>query len=78
MKKKDEILAELVGDAYRTVAVPQTCTTPDAKVSVLAAALDIFSRGSRYRQDALDIIQGCYPQYFKEEDVLTEQETDVL
>jgi len=65
-QNKTDLIAELVGDAYRHVPAPPTCTVPDSKVSVLAAALDIFSRNSKYREDAIEIIKGCYPGYFNE------------
>lgn len=67
MKKKEskqQLIAELVGDAYRELHSTASCTVPDTKVSVLAAALDVFSRGSKYRQDAIEIIKGCFPKYF--------------
>lgn len=62
---KGDFIAELVGDAYRHVHAPATCTIPNQKVSVLAAMVDILSRGTKYREDAIDIINGCYPDYFK-------------
>ena len=65
MKRKD-LIAELVGDAYAYVPATASATVPNQKVSVLAAALDAFSRNSKFRQDAIDIIKGCYPQYFEE------------
>ena len=66
-KKKQDIIAELVGDAYACSPPRADCTVPDSKVSVLAAALDVFSRRSKYRQDAIEIIQGCFPHYFREQ-----------
>ena len=66
-KARANLIAELVGDAYRYVPAPPTCTVPDSKVSVLAAALDVFSRNSKYRTDAVDIIKGWYPNYFRNE-----------
>ena len=56
-KKNLDILSEIVGDAY--------CDRAN-KLSVLSAALDFVTKGTRYREDALDIIRGCYPQYFED------------
>lgn len=63
-KNKGQLIAELVSDAYRELKSTASCTIPDTKVSVLAAALDVFSRGSKYRQDAIEIVKGCYPKYY--------------
>lgn len=65
MKKDYEELARIVGDAYDDRA---------DKMSILAAALDFFSIGSRYRQDAMDIINGCYPEYFNEDEANADTE----
>ena len=65
MKSKADLIAELVGDAYAPMPPRPACTVPDTRVSVLAAALDVFSRGSKYRDDAVEIIKGCFPDYFK-------------
>ena len=46
-KKNRAILSELCGDAY--------CDRAD-KLSVLAAALDFVSRGTKHRMDAIEII----------------------
>lgn len=59
MKKDWAILSELCGDAY--------CDRAD-KLSVLAAALDFISKGTKYRKDAIEIIKGCCPYYFEKED----------
>ena len=66
-QKKRDLMSELVGDAYRYVPAPPTCSIPNSKVSVLAATVDVLSRNTKHRQDALDIIKGCYPDYFKNE-----------
>lgn len=58
MRRKNlERLSEIVGDAYYDKA---------NKLSVLSAALDFVTRGTIYREDAIDIIKGCYPDYFNE------------
>lgn len=59
MKKDWAILSELCGDAY--------CDRAD-KLSVLSAALDFISKGTKYREDAIEIIKGCCPHYFKDDD----------
>lgn len=56
-KKNMDILSEIVGDAYGERV---------NKLSVLCAALDFISKGTRYREDVIDIIKGCYPDYFKD------------
>lgn len=59
-KKKDRtIISELCGDAY--------CDRAD-KLSVLAAALDFVSKGTKHRTDAIVIIKGCCPYYFDNDD----------
>lgn len=59
-KKKDRtIMSELCGDAY--------CDRAD-KLSVLSAALDFVSKGTKYRTDAIVIIKGCCPYYFDNDD----------
>lgn len=58
MKKDWAILSELCGDAYSDRA---------DKLSVLAAALDFVSKGTRYRADAIEIIKGCCPKYFEDD-----------
>lgn len=58
-KKNMDLLSEIVGDAYGERV---------NKLSVLAAALDFVTKGTRYRQDAIEIIKGCYPDYFKDEE----------
>ena len=57
-KKNMDLLSEIVGDAYGERV---------NKLSVLAAALYFVTRGTRYRQDAIEIIKGCYPDYFKDQ-----------
>lgn len=59
MKKDWAILSDLCGDAY--------CDRAD-KLSVLAAALDFISKGTKYRKDAIEIIKGCCPYYFEKDD----------
>ena len=54
MKKDWAILSELCGDAY--------CDRAD-KLSVLAAALDFISKGTKYRKDAIEIIKGVSPTF---------------
>lgn len=58
-KKNMDLLSEIVGDAYGERV---------NKLSVLSAALDFVTKGTRYRQDAIEIIKGCYPDYFKDEE----------
>lgn len=59
-KKKDRnILSELCGDAY---------FERSDKITVLAAALDFVSRGTKNRDDCIEIIRGCCPSYFQEND----------
>lgn len=53
-----DLLSEIVGDAYGERV---------NKLSVLAAALDFVTRGTRYIQDAIEIIKGCYPDYFNDQ-----------
>lgn len=59
MKKDWSILSELCGDAY--------CDRAD-KLSVLSAALDFISKGTKYREDAIEIIKGCCPYYLEKDD----------
>ena len=34
--------------------------------SLMAAMIDELSKGTRYREDALECIRGCYPNYFED------------
>ena len=34
--------------------------------ALMAAMIDELSKGTRWRKDALECIQGCYPKYFNE------------
>lgn len=59
MKKNAKLMAELCGDAF--------CDKAD-KLSVLAAAVDFLSKGTKYRSDAVEIIRGCCPTYLERDD----------
>ncbi len=54
-KTKVERIASIVGDSF---AVHKN------ERSLMAAMIDELSKGTRWRQDALECIKGCYPQYF--------------
>lgn len=55
-ENKRDAMSRLVGDAFYERA---------NKMSVLAATVDLLSKGTKHRTDALEIIKGCYPDYFK-------------
>lgn len=59
MNNKSEQISECVGDAY----------DPKMKdnLNILAHSLYVLSKGTRYKQDVIDIINACYPEYFKTE-----------
>ena len=57
LSKKRYDMSELVKDAYRHNS---------NKISILAATVDLLSRGTQHQKDAEEIIKGCYPQYYKE------------
>ena len=52
---KSTRIASIVGDSF---AVHKN------ERSLMAAMIDELSKGTRWRQDALECIKGCYPQYF--------------
>lgn len=56
-KTKCEKMSEAVGDAYdkRT-----------NKIDILCYALWTMSKGTRYKNDAEDIIKACNPKFFSE------------
>lgn len=54
---KDEQMAECVGLAYH----PHS-----NKLSVLSSALWILAKGGNYEKDAKEIIEGIYPEFFKD------------
>ena len=52
---KSRRIATIVGDSF---AVHKN------ERSLMAAMIDELSKGTRWRKDALECIQGCYPAYF--------------
>ena len=54
-QRKANRIASIVGDSF---AVHKN------ERSLMAAMIDELSKGTRWRQDALECIKGCYPQYF--------------
>ena len=54
-QRKSTRIASIVGDSF---AVHKN------ERSLMAAMIDELSKGTRWRQDALECIKGCYPQYF--------------
>lgn len=56
MKKADKI-AECVGYAFYSKAI---------KIDVLCFSLLTFAKGTRFYHDAIEIVKGCNPDYFKE------------
>ncbi|HYD92345.1 MAG TPA: hypothetical protein VEA37_12760 [Flavobacterium sp.] len=57
-KKKYERVAEAVGDAYYEKA---------NKIDVLSYGILAIAKGTRFYQDAIDIVKGCNPEYFKKD-----------
>ena len=57
--RKSDRIASIVGDSF---AVHKN------ERSLMAAMIDELSKGTRWRQDALECIKGCYPQYFEGEE----------
>ena len=49
-------IASIVGDSF--------ADHKDER-ALMAAMIDELSKGTRWRQDALECIKGCYPLYFK-------------
>lgn len=54
-KRKVERIASIVGDSF--------ADHKDER-ALMAAMIDELSKGTRWRKDALECIQGCYPAYF--------------
>ena len=54
-QRKADRIASIVGDSF--------AVHKDER-SLMAAMIDELSKGTRWRKDALECIQGCYPRYF--------------
>lgn len=54
-QRKSDRIASIVGDSF---AVHKN------ERALMAAMIDELSKGTRWRKDALECIQGNYPQYF--------------
>lgn len=54
-QRKSDRIASIVGDSF--------ADRKDER-ALMAAMIDELSKGTRWRQDALECIKGCYPQYF--------------
>ena len=54
-QRKADRIASIVGDSF--------AIHKDER-SLMAAMIDELSKGTRWRKDALECIQGCYPAYF--------------
>ena len=54
-QRKADRIASIVGDSF--------AVHKDER-SLMAAMIDELSKGTRWRKDALECIQGCYPAYF--------------
>lgn len=54
-QRKSERIASIVGDSF--------ADRKDER-ALMAAMIDELSKGTRWRKDALECIQGCYPAYF--------------
>ena len=52
---KSERIASIVGDSF--------ADHKDER-ALMAAMIDELSKGTRWRKDAIECIQGCYPRYF--------------
>lgn len=57
LSKKRYDMSELVKDVYRHNS---------NKISILAATVDLLTKGTQHQKDAEEIIKGCYPQYYKD------------
>lgn len=75
-KNKSEDIAQLVGLSATPAPAWEECHVPDSKVKILALALDTISRGSKYRQDVIEIIKGCYPDYYNDPNNIQIKEDD--
>ena len=53
--RKSERIASIVGDSF---------SDHKDERALMAAMIDELSKGTRWRKDALESIQGCYPAYF--------------
>ena len=53
--RKSDRIASIVGDSF--------ADHKDGR-ALMAAMIDELSKGTRWRKDALECIQGCYPKYF--------------
>lgn len=53
--RKSERIASIVGDSF--------ADHKDER-ALMAAMFDELSKGTRWRKEALECIQGCYPKYF--------------
>lgn len=54
-QRKADRIASIVGDSF--------ADHKDGR-ALMAAMIDELSKGTRWRKDALECIQGCYPSYF--------------
>lgn len=57
MATKSDKIAECVGDSFYSKAI---------KIDVLSFSLLTFAKGTRFYDDAVEIVKGCNPDYFKE------------
>lgn len=55
--RKGDRIASIVGDSF--------AIHKDER-SLMAAMIDELSKGTKWRQDALECIEGCYPAYFND------------
>lgn len=58
-KKKGDRMAEIVGDAY-----DERCID---KANVIASALWLLAKSTKWEKDAKEIILACSPRFFKNE-----------
>ncbi|MCO6149070.1 hypothetical protein [Flavobacterium sp. NRK1] len=56
---KAEKIAQCVGDAFYRKSV---------KIDILCFSLLTLAKGTRFYEDAIEIIKGCNPDYFKDKD----------
>ena len=54
-QRKADRIASIVGDSF--------AVHKDER-ALMAAMIEELSKGTRWRKDALECVQGCYPQYF--------------
>jgi len=54
-QRKADRIASIVGDAWAIYKDER---------SILCAMIDELTKGTKWRKDGLDVIEGCYPQYF--------------